>query len=80
MMQGLDGYWGFYWAEANFPVGKVWDDMSLAECSRLEWQAIERIITRAIQGGNVPPSYTTASFHVMHKPNGQARLNYQISY
>ncbi|TRX90913.1 hypothetical protein FHL15_008118 [Xylaria flabelliformis] len=51
MMQGpmdIDGYWGFSWAEANFPVGCDWDNLLLAECSRLEWQAIERIITHAI--------------------------------
>ncbi|KAJ8126640.1 hypothetical protein O1611_g6998 [Lasiodiplodia mahajangana] len=59
MMDGLDGYWGFYWAEANFPVGRVWDNMSLADCSRLELRAIDRIITRAVQGGNIPPWYTS---------------------
>ncbi|TRX98447.1 hypothetical protein FHL15_000521 [Xylaria flabelliformis] len=67
MMQGpkgIDGYWGFFWAEANFPVGRDWDNISLAECSRLEWQAIERIITRAIQGGTIPSSYTFDSNHI----------------
>ncbi|KAI0506184.1 hypothetical protein F5B22DRAFT_639406 [Xylaria bambusicola] len=59
----LDGYWGFFWAEVNFPVGLTWDNMSLADCSRLEWQAIQSILTRAIQGGNVPPSYTSGSYH-----------------
>ncbi|KAI1755812.1 hypothetical protein F4782DRAFT_538262 [Xylaria castorea] len=64
MMQGLDGYWGFFWAEVNFPIGHDWDSLSLAACSRFEWQAIERIITRAIQGGNIPPSYTSESNHI----------------
>ncbi|KAI0447193.1 hypothetical protein F4803DRAFT_558879 [Xylaria telfairii] len=64
MMQGLDGYWGFFWAEVNFPTGWDWDNLSLAACSRLEWQAIERIVTRAIQGGNIPPSYTSQSNHI----------------
>ncbi|KAI0403589.1 hypothetical protein F4802DRAFT_598983 [Xylaria palmicola] len=63
-MENLDGYWGFFWAEANFPVGAEWDNMSLAACSRLEWQAIERILTRAIQGGSIPDSYTSGSYHV----------------
>ncbi|KAI0975744.1 hypothetical protein F4678DRAFT_457097 [Xylaria arbuscula] len=60
-MKDLDGYWGYFWAEASFPTRPSWDKMSLADCSRLEWQAIERIITRAIQGGNIPPSYTSRS-------------------
>ncbi|KAI1423878.1 hypothetical protein F5Y12DRAFT_797924 [Xylaria sp. FL1777] len=78
MMEGVDGYWGFFWAEANFPIGREWDKMSLAECSRLEWEAIERIITRAIQGGNVPPSYTSGSHHINSAPtNGPARLTYR---
>ncbi|KAI1299688.1 hypothetical protein F5Y03DRAFT_408646 [Xylaria venustula] len=61
MMKNLNGYWGYFWAEANLPTHSNWDKMSLADCSRLEWQAIERIITRAIQGGNIPPSYTSRS-------------------
>lgn len=69
-MEDLDGYWGFFWAEANFPVGRVWDNMSLAECSRLEWRAIERIITRAVQGGNIPPSYTARSYHIDSSAKG----------
>ncbi|RWA14186.1 hypothetical protein EKO27_g932 [Xylaria grammica] len=78
MMEHLDGYWGFFWAEVNFPTGRAWDNMSLAECSRLEWQAIERIITRAIQGGNIPPSYTYGSFHINPaSTNGPARLAYR---
>ncbi|KAJ8117002.1 hypothetical protein ONZ43_g4307 [Nemania bipapillata] len=76
MMEHIDGYWGFFWAEANFPVGRVWDNMSLAECSRLEWRAIERIITRAIRGGNVPPSYTTRSYHLNSGVTRPARLTY----
>ncbi|TGJ83331.1 hypothetical protein E0Z10_g5413 [Xylaria hypoxylon] len=78
MMEGLDGYWGFFWAEANFPIGPAWDNMSLAECSRLEWQAIERIITRAIQGGSIPSSYTSGTYHINSAPTkGPARLTYR---
>lgn len=78
MMEGLDGYWGFFWAETNFPTGQTWDNMSLAKCSQLEWQAIERIITRAIQGGDVPLSYTTGSNHTTSATKvGPARLSYE---
>ncbi|KAI8951539.1 hypothetical protein F4801DRAFT_601121 [Xylaria longipes] len=78
MMQGLDGYWGFFWAEVNFPVGRDWDNLSLAACSRLEWQAIERIITRAIQGGTIPPSYTSESNYINPAfTNGPAQITYK---
>ncbi|KAI0105745.1 hypothetical protein GGR51DRAFT_548978 [Nemania sp. FL0031] len=74
-MERLDGYWGFFWAEANFPVGRVWDDMSLAECSRLELRAIDHIITRAVEGGNIPPSYTSRPHHIDQAAGaGPARL------
>ncbi|KAI1362647.1 hypothetical protein F5Y08DRAFT_329983 [Xylaria arbuscula] len=74
----IDGYWGFFWTEVNFPVGPVWDNMSLAECGRLEWQAIERILTRAIQGGNIPASYTYESNHIMSvRAKGPAGVPYR---
>ncbi|KAI0434792.1 hypothetical protein F5Y09DRAFT_354795 [Xylaria sp. FL1042] len=77
MMEGLDGYWGYFWAEANFPTGRAWDDMSLADCSRLEWQTIERIMKRAVEGGNIPSSYTTGSYHINPASmNGPARLTW----
>lgn len=77
MMERLDGYWGFFWAEANFPTGPTWDNMSLAKCSQLEWQAIERILTRAIKGGDIPLSYTSGSNHITSAANvGPARLTY----
>ncbi|KAI8627043.1 hypothetical protein F5Y19DRAFT_477934 [Xylariaceae sp. FL1651] len=58
MAANIDGYWGYFWAEVNYPEGPAFDNMTLAECSKLEWQAIERIINRAIEGGNMPASYT----------------------
>ncbi|KAI0201851.1 hypothetical protein F4808DRAFT_469166 [Astrocystis sublimbata] len=80
MSQHLDGYWGFFWAEANFPVGPEWDNLSLAECSRREWRAIEQIITRAVQGGAIPPSYTTESNHISSVfTNGHARIAYNMN-
>ncbi|KAI2639449.1 hypothetical protein GGS21DRAFT_538162 [Xylaria nigripes] len=75
MMQGLDGYWGFFWAEANFPVGPAWDNLSLAECGRMEWLAIERILIRAVQGGNVPASYLSGSYHINSAPVIRAHEN-----
>lgn len=60
MMEGLDGYWGFF------------------KCSQLEWQAIERIITRAIEGGEIPPSYTYGSHHIASAVKaGPVRLTYR---
>lgn len=77
-MQNRDGYWGFFWVEANFPVGRDWDNMSLAECSRIEWQAIERILTRAVRGGTIPPSYTLGSRQTNSaSSNGASRLTYR---
>lgn len=76
-MQNLDGYWGFFWVDANFPVGRDWDNMSLAECSRMEWQAIERILTRAVRGGTIPPSYTSGPRQTNSTANhGASRMAY----
>ncbi|KAI1433690.1 hypothetical protein GGR50DRAFT_705123 [Xylaria sp. CBS 124048] len=62
-VQNQDGYWGFYWAEVDFPTGKVWDDMSLAECYKEENRAICQILTRAVQGGEIPESYAHEGMH-----------------
>lgn len=61
LLKGIDAYWGYFWAEVNFPVGPDFDNMTLEECNNREWQAIEKILTRAIQGGAIPFSYTTGS-------------------
>jgi hypothetical protein len=73
----MDANWGYFWAEANFPVGPIWDSMTLAEVSRLEWMAIQRILNRAVQGGHVPTSYTTTSYHLAQGQDGSRRLTYQ---
>ncbi|KAI1818495.1 hypothetical protein GGS20DRAFT_594425 [Poronia punctata] len=64
LMERVDGYWGYFWAEANFPVGPDFDNMSLEECNAIEWRAIGAILTRAVKGGAIPPSYTIGSNHL----------------
>ncbi|KAI1178844.1 hypothetical protein F4777DRAFT_593519 [Nemania sp. FL0916] len=59
-MRNRDTYWGFYWLETGLPIGKDFDKMTLAECARIELLAMERVITRAINGGRISPRYDTA--------------------
>ncbi|KAI0395195.1 hypothetical protein F5Y17DRAFT_221286 [Xylariaceae sp. FL0594] len=61
LLKETDAYWGYFWAEVNLPLGPKFDKMTLHECNEREWQAVEKILTRAIQGGAIPFSYTTRS-------------------
>ncbi|KAF3061262.1 putative rna rnp-1 protein [Daldinia childiae] len=47
-------YWGFFWCEMGLPSGPTFDNMTLADVAALEWDAIEKIIRRAITGGQLP--------------------------
>ncbi|KAI1474638.1 hypothetical protein F4774DRAFT_422173 [Daldinia eschscholtzii] len=47
-------YWGFFWCEMNLPSGDAFDNMTLADIAALEWDAIEKVIRRAITGGELP--------------------------
>lgn len=47
-------YWGFFWCEIGLPSGPAFDSMTLSDVAALEWDAIERIIRRAITGGQLP--------------------------
>ncbi|KAI1803706.1 hypothetical protein F4811DRAFT_571866 [Daldinia bambusicola] len=47
-------YWGFFWCEMTLPSGDAFDNMTLAEVAALEWDAIEKVIRRAITGGGLP--------------------------
>ncbi|KAI0848179.1 hypothetical protein F5Y00DRAFT_262815 [Daldinia vernicosa] len=47
-------YWGFFWCEMDLPSGAAFDNMTLADVAALEWDAIEKIIRRAITGGQLP--------------------------
>lgn len=42
-----DDYWGYFWHELGLPVGQPFDQMTLANLSTLEFQAIDRILRRA---------------------------------
>jgi hypothetical protein len=41
-------YWGYFWHELNHTQGPAFDAMTLADVSRMELSAIERILTRAL--------------------------------
>ncbi|KAI1472322.1 uncharacterized protein F4812DRAFT_454135 [Daldinia caldariorum] len=47
-------YWGFFWCEMGLPSGGAFDRMTLADVAALEWDAIEKVIRRAITGGELP--------------------------
>ncbi|KAI1633431.1 hypothetical protein F4809DRAFT_623261 [Biscogniauxia mediterranea] len=55
---GTNGYFGYLWAEVDFPSGPAFDRMTLAEVNYRELQAIDSILRRAVEGGVPPPSYT----------------------
>ncbi|GFP53045.1 hypothetical protein TASIC1_0002022900 [Trichoderma asperellum] len=42
-----DMYWGYFWSEVGYVMGPQFDDLTLAEAAKLEFAAIERILTRA---------------------------------
>ena len=43
-----DLYWGFFWADLNYPQGPQFDCMTLAEAANREFSAMERILARAL--------------------------------
>ncbi|KAI0112893.1 hypothetical protein F4814DRAFT_449343 [Daldinia grandis] len=47
-------HWGFFWCEMGLPSGSAFDSMTLAGVAALEWDAIEKVIRRAITGGQLP--------------------------
>ncbi|KAI1495808.1 hypothetical protein F5X99DRAFT_402332 [Biscogniauxia marginata] len=58
-----DRYFGYLWAEIDFPVGPTFDNMTLAEINQRELQAIDRILRRAIDGGLIPQAYTKSNIN-----------------
>ncbi|KAI6089335.1 hypothetical protein F4821DRAFT_231767 [Hypoxylon rubiginosum] len=55
LMSETCDYWGYFWAELAYPKGAVFDNMTIAEATAREWNAIEQIFRRALEGGAVPP-------------------------
>ncbi|KAI0012034.1 hypothetical protein F4779DRAFT_635121 [Xylariaceae sp. FL0662B] len=51
-----NGYWGYFWCEVDYPSGAAFDNMTLADAAAREYAAIEKILRRAVEGGE-PPSY-----------------------
>ncbi|KAI1141031.1 hypothetical protein F5Y05DRAFT_423877 [Hypoxylon sp. FL0543] len=52
-------YWGFFWKEIAFPpVGNAFDSLTLADLVALEWVAIENCLRRAVEGGEIPASFS----------------------
>ncbi|KAI0384540.1 hypothetical protein F5Y04DRAFT_293370 [Hypomontagnella monticulosa] len=47
-------YWGHFWCETNYPKGADFDNMSLADAGAIEWEALKKILRRAIEGGPIP--------------------------
>ena len=54
LARNTDGYWGFFWREVGYKnmVGPAFDNLTLAGAAAMEWEAVDRILRRAIlQGG-----------------------------
>lgn len=43
-----DMYWGFFWLELGYRAGPSFDDMTLEQIGRIEFAAMERILSRAL--------------------------------
>jgi hypothetical protein len=43
-----DTHWGFFWVELNYPIGPLFDEMTLAQAANMEFSALERILARAL--------------------------------
>ncbi|KAI0162247.1 hypothetical protein GGR57DRAFT_489944 [Xylariaceae sp. FL1272] len=50
-------YFGYLWVELDLPRGPEFDNMTLRQIMKLEWDAIERVIRRALVGGIVGPQW-----------------------
>jgi hypothetical protein len=44
----MDIYWGLFALELNLPQGQDYDQLTLADCASREFNAIERVLTRAL--------------------------------
>jgi len=44
-----DGYWGYFWYLANFPVGPSFDELTMAAVTMLEFEALQRILQSALR-------------------------------
>ncbi|KGQ06603.1 hypothetical protein BBAD15_g8071 [Beauveria bassiana D1-5] len=45
--KSTDGYWGYFWVEADYPTGPAFDNMTLAHAAQVEFAAMEAILSRA---------------------------------
>ncbi|CAJ2503585.1 Uu.00g109790.m01.CDS01 [Anthostomella pinea] len=54
-------YWGYFFVEANYPSGPALDNMTLAEATAIEWQTIDQILRRAVEGGTPPETYIASA-------------------
>lgn len=45
--QATDGYWGYFWAELNYPTGAEFDAMTLSYAAQLEFAVMEAILARS---------------------------------
>ncbi|OTB07351.1 hypothetical protein M426DRAFT_8728 [Hypoxylon sp. CI-4A] len=54
LIRGDTNRCGFFWREVNYPNGAKFDNMTLAEAAQTEWNAIERCLRRAVDGGDIP--------------------------
>ncbi|KAM3447120.1 hypothetical protein MY3296_009020 [Beauveria thailandica] len=45
--KSTDGYWGYFWVEADYPTGPAFDNMTLAHAAQVEFAAVEAVLSRA---------------------------------
>lgn len=41
-------YWGYFWAELGYSFGPHFDQMTLLQAAQAEFNAVERILARAL--------------------------------
>lgn len=41
-------YWGHFWVELGHSMGPSFDELTLAQVARMEFTAVERILSRAL--------------------------------
>lgn len=54
-----DGYWGFFWREVGYKdiAGPAFDNLTLAGAAAMEWEAVDRILRRAVLRGGEDGDY-----------------------
>ncbi|KAH9905326.1 hypothetical protein F4778DRAFT_779668 [Xylariomycetidae sp. FL2044] len=78
-MSQTSDYWGYFWKELDYPVGPDFDTMTLAQAYEKELGTIEKIIKRAMLGGETD-SYYLGPEAPSHANENQPRSTLRLRY